>query len=77
MTERKSRDPKPRWKGVPVIMTTNQLPSVMREPRKKPEEEDYLYTERRNNFMAMRTRCKLTEINKSHKNNDLFPYNAD
>ena len=77
MTECKGRDPRPRWSGVPVIMTTNELPSVMREPKRKDDEEDYQYKERRNTYMAMRTRCKYTEINKSHKNNDRFPYNAD
>ena len=27
--------------------------------------------------MAMRTRCKLTEIKRSHKKNEHFPYTAD
>ena len=77
MTERKSRDPKPRWKGVPMIMTTNELPFVMREPRKRNQELDYKFTERKNSYMAMMTRCKLTEIKTSHKNNEHFPYTAD
>ena len=58
-------------------MTTNELPFVMREPKKRDQEEDYKFTERKNSFMAMMTRCKLTEIKKSHKNKDIFPYNSD
>ena len=60
-----------------TLMTTNQLPGVMREPRRRDNEEDFQYFERRNNYMAMVTRCKLTEIKKSHKNKERFPYTAD
>ena len=58
-------------------MTTNQLPGVMREPKRRDNEEDFQYFERRNNYMAMVTRCKLTEIKRSHKNKERFPYTAD
>ena len=34
IVENKMKHPKERWRGVPVIMTTNSLPSVMREPKR-------------------------------------------
>ena len=48
----------------------------MREPRPYPNEENYKYRERYNNFIAFMTRCRLTQINNSYKNNDKFPYTA-
>ena len=71
------RHPKEKWRGVPVILTTNKLPPVMREPRPYQNEESYHFRERYNNYMAFMTRCKLTQINKSHKNNEAFPYTAE
>ena len=32
MVEQKCRHPKVKWRGVPVILTTNELPTVMRKP---------------------------------------------
>ena len=49
----------------------------MREPQRRNDEEDYQYTERRNNFKAFMSRCKLTEIKTSHQNNEEFPYTAN
>ena len=40
------RHPKEKWKGVPVILTSNKLPSVMREPKQYMNEEDYKFRER-------------------------------
>ena len=49
----------------------------MREPKKFPNEEDHDFRERHHNYRAFMTRCKLTEIKKSHHNNEQFPYTAD
>ena len=49
----------------------------MREPFKKDKEEDYEFRERYNNYMAFMTRCRQTQINESHRNNEKFPYTAD
>jgi len=77
MIEVKCKNPKEKWKGVPVILTTNVLPSVMRPPKRFNDEEDYKFRERRNNHIAFMTRCRLTEITKSHRNLDVFPYDED
>jgi len=74
MVEQKCRHPKEKWRGVPVILTTNKLPSVMREPKQYKNEEDYSFRERKNNYMAFMSRCRLTQINCSHRNSDEFPY---
>jgi hypothetical protein len=60
MVENKCKNPKTKWKEVPVILTTNKLPSVMREPKRFANEEEYSYIERMNNFKAFMTRCKIT-----------------
>jgi len=77
MVEQKCRHPKEKWSGVPVILTTNKVPKVMRLPQRQKEEKDYEYQERWNNYMAFMTRCRMTQINHSHKNSDEFPYDAD
>ena len=76
MVESKRMHPRERWRGVPVILTTNKLPAVMREPRPYPNEEEYHYRERYNNYMAFMTRCKLHRMETSHNNVESFPYNA-
>ena len=38
MIEQKMRNPKKQWIRVPVIMTMNILPSVLREPKPKKDE---------------------------------------
>ena len=37
--EQKQKHPKLRWKGVPIIITSNVLPSVVHKPVKKDTEE--------------------------------------
>ncbi len=71
------KHPQERWKGVPVIMTTNRLPSVLREPKRKDSEEEYVFTERNHDYMAFMSRCKLTQMTVSHKNKEVFPYSTD
>lgn len=40
--ESKMKHPKTRWKGVPIILTSNVLPSVMYEPKEaRVGEEEY------------------------------------
>ena len=77
MIEQKQKHPKLKWSRVPVILTSNKLPKVMREPKQFQNEADYEFRERHHNFRAFMSRCKLTEIQKSHKNNEQFPYTAD
>ena len=72
--ETKMKHPKLRWKGVPVILATNVLPEVMMEPIKKNNEEEWEFQMRRNDHVALVTRCKLANLTTSHKNGDLFPY---
>ena len=62
MTETKGRNPRVKWRGVPVILTTNVLPAVMREPKKKNSEEDYEFNDRYNNYMAFVSRCRQTRV---------------
>ena len=58
--EAKNRHPKMRWKGVPIILTSNVLPSVMHEPRAmRADEELYQYNNRVNNFNAFKSRTNL------------------
>ena len=56
-------------------MTANKLPSVMHEPKRNKDEEEYEYHDRYNNFMAFMTRVKLHRMDKSHANAESFPYN--
>jgi hypothetical protein len=65
------------WENVPVIMTTNKLPKVMREPKPFKGEEEYENIERYNNYMAFMTRCRLHLMKRSHKNAAKFPYTAE
>ena len=60
-----------------MILTSNKLPAVMREPKQYMNEEDYKFRERCHNFRAFMSRCKLTEIKTSHRNSEQFPYTAD
>ena len=69
--------PKERWRGVPVIMTSNKLPSVLREPKQYLNEEDYRFKERKNDYAAFMSRVKLVEMKKSHHNWEDFPYTED
>ena len=62
---------------MPVILTSNKLPAVMREPRQFPNEEEYKFRERVHNYKAFLARCKLSEIRTSHRNSEQFPYSAD
>jgi hypothetical protein len=40
--ESKMKHPKTRWKGVPIILTSNVLPSVMYEPKElRAGEEEF------------------------------------
>ena len=66
-----------RWKGVPIILTTNVLPSIMREPKRRANEEDYEYQDRCNNFKAFQARCRQTRVERSHQNSDQFPYTIE
>ena len=68
------KHPKLRWKGVPVILATNILPDVMMEPKQKANEEDWEFNMRKNDHIALVTRCKLANLTTSHKNGDVFPY---
>ena len=77
MVEQKQRNPREKWRGVPVILTTNNLPEVMRDPKRKPEEEDYEFYERKDNFGAFKSRCRLTRLERYHRNAEQFPYTAD
>ena len=77
MIEQKCRHPKTKWRGVPVILTTNKLPAVMRPPKRYEKEEEYAFRERHNNYMAFMTRCRSTQINQSHRNGERFPYTTD
>jgi len=70
MVEQKCRHPKEKWRGVPVILTSNKLPAVMREPKQYMNEEDYKFRERQHNYKAFMSRCKLTEIQTSHRNSE-------
>ena len=65
------------FKGVPFIFTTNKLPTVMKEPKKKKDEDDWDFRERYNNYMAFKTRCKTHHMNRSFRNTDRFPYNTE
>ena len=39
IVENKQKHPKNRWEGVPVVITSNVLPSVMNKPHKYNNEE--------------------------------------
>ena len=77
VVEQKHRHPKEQWRNVPVIMTTNSLPPVMRKPVGRKDEKDYELRERYNNYMAFMTRCKIHEMKDSHRNQEKFPYSAE
>ena len=64
--ESKMKHPKCRWIGVPVVMATNVLPKVMHEPTKYDKEEDYEFQYRKNDHLAMISRCKLVKMEHSH-----------
>ena len=49
----------------------------MRKPIMKLNEEEYAFRDRYNNYMAFMTRCKIHQMNISHKNQARFPYNAE
>ena len=60
-----------------MILTSNKLPSVMREPKQQMNEDEYKFRERCHNFRAFMSRCKLTEMRTSHRNKERFPYRVD
>ena len=64
------------WKGVPFILTANKLPSVMREPVKKSNEELYEWNERYDNYKALVTRCRVHYMKEPHRLFEKFPYTA-
>lgn len=71
------RHPRTRFIGVPIIMTSNRLPKVLREPKEKPGEEAYEFKERENDYGALKSRCKLVHLEKTHSNREKFPYIAE
>ena len=73
----KQRHPGLMFKGVPFIFTTNKLPAVMKEPIKKPNEDEWEYKDRYNNYMAFMTRCRIHRIDQSHRNTERFPYTTE
>ena len=76
--ESKMKHPKMRWKGVPIILTSNVLPSGMHPQGKKPkEEEEYKYNNRVNNHNAFKSRTCLIEMMHRHENSEEFPYTAE
>jgi hypothetical protein len=77
MVEQKMRNPKQRWRGVPVILTANNLPPVMKEPTQGPDEEVWHFSQRKYNYGAFKSRCKITKMERSHSNTDRFPYTAE
>ena len=51
--ESKMKHPKVKWKGVPIVLTSNCLPSVLYKPIDvKPGEEYYQFKNRCNNYEA-------------------------
>ena len=77
MVEQKQKNPRVKWKGVPVIFTANSMPPVMREPKKKDNEEKHEFQERWNNYMAFKTRCRQILVTDSHSNREQFPYSTE
>ena len=66
-----------RFKGVPVLMTSNALPDIMTRPKFILDQYDNLYKEAINHHEAFTSRIKVFEMTKSHDKKELFPYNAN
>ena len=76
--ESKNKHPKKRWRGVPIVLTSNVLPTVMHEPRAmRHDEEPYQYTNRWNNFNAFKSRTDLIAMKTGYLNTEQFPYTED
>ena len=54
--------PVEKWKGVPIILTSNNLPRVMRPQIIGPNEDEYAYTARCNDHAAFMSRVKLVKM---------------
>ena len=76
MIEVKHRNPKPRWANIPIILTSNSLPAVLRPPIRMHNETEWDFKEREILHGALMSRCKLVEVKVSHANSEQFPYTA-
>ena len=75
--ESKMKHPKVKWKGVPIVLTSNGLPSVMHKPLEpKYGEEYYQFRNRCNNYDAFQSRTNFVHMPDGHDKNDKFPYDA-
>ena len=71
------KHPKVFWRGVPFILTSNKLPTVFREPKKKNDEDVWDWNARFDNFKALVTRCRIHQMTNSKRNYDKFPYTSE
>jgi len=67
--EVKHKNSEERWRGVPIILTSNCLPDAVKH--KKPGSEGFY------DYMAFRTRIRFHKLHVSYKNTDPFPYTKD
>lgn len=58
-----------RWKDVPIIITSNSLPDVVK-PKGKNDEGYY-------DYRAFATRIKYHKLTESYKNTSKFPYTVE
>ena len=76
--ESKMKNPKIKWKGVPIILTSNGLSSVMYRPTEaKPGEEFYQFRNRCNNYEAFQSRTRFVHMVHGYNGLEKFPYSAE
>ena len=74
VTENKHCHPTTKWRGVPMIMTSNRLPPAFRKPQKRKDEDEYDYQDRLTTYHALMTRCAVFQMTESHYLEEEFPY---
>ena len=75
--ETKMKNPKLRWGGVPIVITSNVLPSVLHKPWKKDTEEMWQFENRKKNYEAFQTRIDFVKMEQSHDNKEKFTYTTE
>ena len=72
------KNPKTKWRGVPIVLTSNCLPSIMYKPiDAKPGEEFYQFRNRCNNYDAFQARTKFVHMEVGYTGEEEFPYSTD
>ena len=69
ISENKHKNPKKKWEGLPIIITSNRIPDILMPGHKLAKECSY-------DHQAFMVRIKFHQLLKENSNTTIFPYNV-